>query len=492
MNLKQELLGILKFRPVRLAALVLLIVGVGTACFVTKLAVLDLDVWWHLAVGNWIVQHHAVPHSGIFSRVAAERPWMAYSWGYEVPLSWAYSALGFLGVALFGCGITIAVAVALFWMIYRLSRRFWFSVVLCVPVYFAFLFNIMPRPLFGSMLMFTITVTLLLDANRTGRASLLYWLPLVFLFWANLHVQFIYGLFVYGLFVAVHVLQSFVIPRKYPQSLTSPKLPLKPVLLAGAACVAATCVGPYSFHIYRVVFSYASSKVIYSMLTEMQALSFLGPSHFVELLLAAGAFVALGWQKKLDLFRLLLLVAASVLGFRMTRDAWFLCITAAAVIADLPAPETAGEETFRLPELAAVALASALLLVLVARNTDFDQRGIDRVITSQFPVDAVNYIRQHPVGGPLYNSFNWGGFLIFYMPEYPVAIDGRTDLYGDDLDAHFYATENAEPSYSTDPHLADSGLVILQNRVPLAKVLPTDRRFRVIYRDDVATVLAHN
>jgi hypothetical protein len=34
--------------------------------------------------------------------------------------------------------------------------------------------------------------------------------------------------------------------------------------------------------------------------------------------------------------------------------------------------------------------------------------------------------------------------------------------------------------------------VILKNTVPLAQLLPTDRRFRVIYRDDVATVLARN
>jgi exopolysaccharide biosynthesis protein len=107
-------------------------------------------------------------------------------------------------------------------------------------------------------------------------------------------------------------------------------------------------------------------------------------------------------------------------------------------------------------------------------------------------VDAANYLRTHPVGGPLYNSFDWGGFLSFYMPEYPVAIDGRTDLYGDAMDSQFLASEGAEASYATDPYLNEAGVVILKNKVPLAKLLPTDSRFRVIYRDDVATVLARN
>jgi hypothetical protein len=493
MTVKQELMGILKFRPVRLAAWVLLVVGVGTGCFITKLSVLDLDMWWHLAAGGWIVQHQAFPHTGILSRTAADRPWMAYSWGYEVMLSRAYAWLGFVGIGLFGTALTIAVAVALFWMICRLSGRFWIAWIFSIVVYSAFLFNIMPRPVFFSMLMFCITLTLLLDANRTGRIQLLYWLPLVFLAWANLHVQFIYGLFAVGLFTAVTLLQRLAISRHiYPDFLLPPALPVTKLLAVLACCAAATCLGPYTFHLYRVVFGYSSSKVIYSMITELQALSFGGISHFVELLLAAGAFFAVGKQKNIDPFKLALLVVASIFAFRTTRDAWFLCITAAAIISDFPAPAQQRDKPFRLPEFGVIGLASALLLLLVAGNTDFNTRGLDRVISAEFPVDAVNYLRQHPVGGPLYNSFDWGGFLIFYMPEYPVSIDGRTDLYGDSMDAQFLASEGAEPSYATDPYLNEAGLVILKNKVPLAKLLPTGRRFRVIYRDDVATVLARN
>ena len=52
-----------------------------------KLTVRDLDNWWHLKVGDWILQNHAFPHTGIFSATAANRPWAAYSWGYEILLS---------------------------------------------------------------------------------------------------------------------------------------------------------------------------------------------------------------------------------------------------------------------------------------------------------------------------------------------------------------------------------------------------------------------
>jgi hypothetical protein len=493
MSLKQELIGILKFRPVRLAAIVFLIVGVGTECFVTKLSVLDLDIWWHLAAGNWMVQHHAVPHTGILSRTAADRPWMAYSWGYEVLLSRAYAWMGFMGVGLFGTALTIGVAVALFWMIHRLSGRFWTAWLLSAVVYTAFLFNIMPRPVFFSMLLFCLTLTLLLETNHTGRVQPLYWLPLIFFLWANLHLQFIYGLFAVGLFAATNVLERLAITRRmYPEFLVRPSLPSFKLAVVFICSAAATCLGPYTFHLYRVVLGYSSSKIIYSMITELQALNFGGISHFLELLLAAGAFFALGWQKKLDAFKLALLIVASVFAFRATRDAWFLCITAAAMIADFPAPPGRRDEPLRIPEFAGVGFASVLLLLLVAGNTDFNTPGLDRVISAEFPVHAANYLREHPVRGPLYNSFDWGGFLIFYTPEYPVAIDGRTDLYGDAMDSQFLASEGAESSYATDPYLNEAGVVILKNKVPLAKLLPTDGRFRVVYRDDLATVLARN
>ncbi len=493
MTLKDDLLGMLRFRAVQLFALALLIVGVGSECFITKLSVLDLDVWWHVSVGDWIWQHHAFPHTGIFSRTAADRSWMAYSWGYEVLLARSYEWLGLLGMALFGTALTLAVALTLFWMLHRLSGRFWVAWCLSIVVFSAFLFNIMPRPVFFTMLLYTVVLTLAFDAQRTGRVRLLYWLPLVFLLWANLHIQFVYGLITLGLLAGINLLQTIAIRfRRYPSSLLVPTLPAAVPFVVLACCLVATCIGPYSFHLYRVLFGYSSSKVIYSMITELQALSFQGISHFLELLLAAAAFFVLGWNKKIDVFKLVLLAVASAFAFRATRDAWFLCITAAAILADFPAEKERCERAFSLPALSAAALAAALLLALVARNTAFNSSGLNELVSSQFPVDAVNFVRRNPVGGPLYNSFDWGGFLIFYMPQYPVVVDGRTDLYGDDFCKKLYDTEDANSPLSDDPYLNEAGLVILKNAVPLAKLLPADKRFRVIYHDQIATVFARN
>ncbi len=207
MSALDDLRALLRLRAVQLAGLVAFLAFIGGFSFYTKLSVIDNDIWWHLKVGDWIVEHAAVPHTGILSRTAAARPWVAYSWGYEVLMSYAYRWFGIMGIGLYGTILTIAVAYAIYWMLLGLSGRFWIALVLASLVCWSFLFNGMPRPVFFSMVLFCITLALLLEANRSGRVELLYWLPAIFLVWANLHIQFIYGLFLVGLLMATTVTQ---------------------------------------------------------------------------------------------------------------------------------------------------------------------------------------------------------------------------------------------------------------------------------------------
>jgi hypothetical protein len=489
MGLVQDMRALLRLRWLQLLTLTGLLVAVGAIAFNLKFSVLDLDIWWHLRVGDWIVQHLAVPHTGILSRTAANRPWVAYSWGYEVLLSRFYAWFGLLGVGLFGTLLTLAVAYSIYWMLRRLSDRFWLSSVLMVIVCSAFLFNGMPRPVFFSIILFCITLTLLLEANRTGRVQPLYWLPLIFLLWANLHIQFIYGLFLVGLLTGVNLAQRAAVQLNfYPGFLTRPSLPAAQLVGVFAACLLATLIGPNSYHPYLVVYGYSKGKFIYTIIVELQPLTFQAYNHYFELLLTGLGFFAVGWQKKVDPFKLLLLSVASIVAYRTMRDAWFVCIPAAACITDFPAGEMERDRPESWRENAIVAAAVVVFLLLFARGADFTTRGLDRAISNQFPVNAVNFLRRNPPSGPLYNNFNWGGFLTWYMPEYPVAVDGRTDLYGDELDKLFSDSENAEKAYKTNPYLDEAGVVLLDSNLPLAKILTVDPRFRLVYRDGTASV----
>lgn len=508
-NAVSDLRSLLRFRPLQLAGLVVFLTAVGGFAFYTKLCVIDNDIWWHLKVGDWIVEHLAVPHTGILSRVAANRPWIAYSWGYEVLMSWAYrlggSQYGIVGIGLYGTLLTIGVAGAVFWMLRRLSGRFWIALVLAAITCWSFLFNGMPRPVFFSMMLFCVTLTLLLEANRSGRVEKLYWLPLIFFLWVNLHIQFIHGLFLVGLLMGTTVVQR--IAERFgvaPRFLAPAKLPALPMIEVFAACVLATLLGPNFYHPYAAVLEYSKAKFAYNVIIELQPLSFRGSSNYFQLLLTAFGFFAVGWRKKIDPFKLAMLTICSVVAYRTMRDAWFIAIPAAACIADFPINEeelgaplipVVGMSGIHEPadnwkEMLGVAAVVAVLLFVVARGTDFTERGIDRAISSEYPVNAVNFLRQHPQPGPLYNNLGWGGFLMWYMPDFPVAVDGRNDLYGDQLDQLFYASQNGDAGYQTDPYLNEAGVVLLAADLPLAKLLTADPRFQLIYQDPMSVVFA--
>jgi hypothetical protein len=489
MSVLQDLRALLRLRAIQLGGLAIFLAGIGGFSFYTKLCVIDNDIWWHLKVGDWILEHTAVPHTGILSRTAANRPWVAYSWGYEVFMSWAYRWGGIMGIGLYGTLLTILVAFSIFWMLRRLNGRFWPALLLAAVVCWSFLFYGMPRPVYFSISLFCFVLTLLLEANRTGRVETLYWLPLIFLVWANLHIQFIYGLFLVGLLMATTVAQRVASAWGFaPKFLLPPTLPALPMIGIFAACVVATLIGPNFYHPYVAIYEYSKAKFTYAVIVELQPLNFRGWGHYVELALTAFGFYAVGWRKKLDLFKLALLTLCSIVAYRTLRDAWFISIPAAACIADFPASETERERSFSWAENLGVAATLVALLFVIANGTGFTTRELDRTISSSYPVNAVNFLRRSPQPGPLYNNLGWGGFLMWYMPDFPVAIDGRNDLYGDELDQLFYNSQSAESGYLTDPYLNESGVVVLAADLPLAKILTADSRFQLLYQDQIAVV----
>jgi hypothetical protein len=477
-------------RALQLAALTSFLAGVGLLSMERKLSVLGADLGWHLKTGDWILQHRGFPHTGIFSGTAATRPWIAYSWGYEVLLSRSFAWLGLVGMALFGTALTLLVAFTIFWMTERLSGRFWLALALaaagCESI---LLLRIVPRPAFFSIALFCLVLTRLFQAQRERSVQRLYCLPLVFLLWANLHIQFVYGVAAVALLLAANVTRQLMARMNLaPDYLAPTGLASTPLAVIFVFCVLATIVGPYSYHLYGVIFRYSQARVPYEMVQELQPFRLRLPGNYVQLLLAIAAFAAIGFRKQLDLFKLLLLALATVFAYRTMRDAWFQVTVAVACLADVARAHREAEQRRSPLQFAGVFAAVALLLFLAAPRAGFNEPALERALAGMFPVDAVHYLQQNPSPGPLWNIFDWGGFLAWYLPQYPVSIDPRTDLYGDQVLGRFHRTENGAADYRDDPYLNDAGVALLRARSPLAERLRDDPRFRQAYADRIATL----
>jgi hypothetical protein len=231
----------------------------------------------------------------------------------------------------------------------------------------------------------------------------------------------------------------------------------------------------------------------YNVTNELRAPNFRQSEHYVQLLLLAGAFFALG-RRKIDPYKLTLLVIASMVSFRSLRDAWFACIPAAAIIA---CSVRKSDSEGRIPPLSIkglhlgpVLVGALSIIALSVVDNGLSNGALFQTVRGSYPVDAVTFIQEHHPPGPLYNNFNWGGFLIGNLPEYPVSIDGRTDLYGDE-----YFRQEIETLMgrgSDDQALNRANVVLLPSDVPLCGRLQSSPHFRMVYTDKMATVFVRN
>ena len=106
---------------------------------------------------------------------------------------------------------------------------------------------------------------------------------------------------------------------------------------------------------------------------------------------------------------------------------------------------------------------------------------------------ACDFIRANQLPGPLFNAYSWGGFLIWYLPEYPVSIDGRLNLYGDEINERYFKVTDGTQRLETDPSFTGAQIILLERNSAMLKALTTlpvlRVQFRVAYQDEVAAVL---
>ena len=303
----------------------------------------DPDIWWHLRTGEWILAHHAVPRIDPFSGPLAGRPWLAYSWLYELVAVKLFHWLGLVGIVAYSSGMVLAITVAMFHLVRRLQRDFSLVVLLTFAAVFSMGRLYTPRPWLFTVLLFILELDILMQARRTGRVRELLWLPLIFALWANVHIQFIDGLMVLGLAWAETLAARWGLG-------TETRVRPAWMGLALAASVLATLANPFGWRIYGVAYELATQAGALNKVSELQAIPFRSLPDFLILLLALASAAALAWQRRFALFETALLGFAAVLAFRSQRDVWVMAAVGVVILAST----IAGSEkaAIRLPKWA--------------------------------------------------------------------------------------------------------------------------------------------
>ncbi|HEX8815051.1 MAG TPA: hypothetical protein VF753_06085 [Terriglobales bacterium] len=445
------------------------------------------DIWMHLASGLWILKNHAVPRSGIFSQASASA-WVDTSWWFDVKAALLYRMIGLRAIPVIAMSLKTLLAIVTFLLGGGLRGRFWPAAALSAVVQYV-LGGVQPGPTYVSLFFFAVELILLFESRSTGKDRLLYWLPALFLVWANFDDQFVYGIGCLVLFLGRLAWEGRA--RAGTSSL------LKTAGTCAALSVITSFVTPYFWRPYGVFFARFTSAAAQHM-PDYEAMRFHQPQDYVLLLLAMAAFFSLGLRRSRDVFQIALLAGCAVLAFHSQRDTWLVALAAVAVVGQqiasvksLPTKDTENTEECTGFKTIAGCAAIAIAVVVVAAFTLIPNNGEALLarIGQAYPVKAGDYIREHQLPQPLFNAFEWGGFLAWYLPGYPVAIDGRTGPYDDEFVNQYAKAMNAEIPYTQFSAMASAQTLLLQKKSVMGQALANVPAFRVAYSDDVAIVL---
>jgi hypothetical protein len=93
---------------------------------------------------------------------------------------------------------------------------------------------------------------------------------------------------------------------------------------------------------------------------------------------------------------------------------------------------------------------------------------INQVEKDEFPVSAAEYLAKFSVNGRILNEYNWGGYLIWHLRDFPVFVDGRTDLFGDEIIGEWVGLLNAEDGWQKRLDYWNIDYILIRADRPLA------------------------
>jgi hypothetical protein len=433
----------------------------------------DGDTWSHIATGDWILAHRAIPRADPFSYTMAGAPWTAHEWLAEVILAGAFRLAGLSGVV----ALTGAAAAAAALIVGLAAARHLRGVALIVTAGLGgglMTESLLARPHMLALPLAAAWSAGLVAARDRGQPPSL-WIVALMLIWANLHGGFIFGLALIVPFAAEAVISASAPLRLETAASWG---------LFACASLAAALVNPYGVGALAFPFRLMSIENL-SRVSEWQAQDFsrLGP---MEIALLAILGFALTRPLTLAPMRLGLLIALIAMALKHARHQLLLGLVAPMLLAR-PMAAALGQgptdDGARLARVAFAATASACLALGAARLA----APIEPFDSPASPVAALEAVPPALKERPVMNDYRFGGYLIWTGVR--PFIDARADMYGDAM-LSFYARLASGDAAAVEAALKadDVAWTIFPPGSKVVATLDREPGWRRLYADAYAVV----
>ena len=467
----------------------------------------DSDTGWHIVTGTRILKQHQMPQTDPYSFTRAGQPWFAWEWASDVAMGLAYEMAGLPGVVwMFVLAISVVT-----WLWFQLSwtvgGNFFLTCLFAAPMLSTVNLHWLARPHIFSWILLLAAVWYFELAPARFRFRDFVVLGIGGVLWANLHASFMLLPIVALIYSVAHFARPLIWHMDTGIEISKGRWFLLAALVSGFA----TLLNPYGWMLHAHVARYLMDSELIDRIGEFQSFNFhvAGAEQIIIAVGVAGigGVLALS-QRKLAHFLLAVVFTAAAL-----RSARGLPIVALVLLPlasgaitdalrkahDLRLGLRHGLNTFlaysdRLRLLDArfsgIAWAPVIVVLLffflstpaVASRTGFPP--------DQFPVIAANELTLLPQNIRLLAPDKYGGYLIFrFKGERKVFFDGRSDFYGVAFMKQYIRLVEVRPGWEQLLNRFNCTHALLPNDYSLVPALERIG-WRVLFRDDVATLLA--
>ena len=474
----------------------------------TQLLFSDGDTGWHIRTGEWILSHQSVPTVDLFSFTKPNAPWFAWEWAWDVASALIHrftglAGLGFVTTLMLGVFSLLVYRLAL-----RVSQNNLASIAVTAVACAISSIHWLARPHLVSWI-FTLLFLHELEAARAKKAGsaqrLLIVLPVISMFWANLHGGFVAGLLVVGCYALGEAFTAAIGANR-----SDPRVALEFAWRSSAIywqslalCGAATLMNPYGWQLHEHILAYLSDSELLDKIAEFQSISFhVGPAIFFEAMLLLAVCAVVENLRVRQYTPVLLICTWSHCALVSARHIPLFAIVAAPFAAAFLSKSI--DRIREIPLLAVMAdnfsdvcldlrkmeltprlhLASAGPLLLLAGLFAVGQAPfVPQFNPETFPTQAINVIESHP-GCRIFTTDQWGDYFLYKLyPAERVFFDGRSDFYGNDFVKVNQRIASAEHDWKLLLQRFAVNVVVMKPETPLSAALKLTPGSQVLFDD---------
>jgi Fe-S cluster biosynthesis and repair protein YggX len=444
---------------------------------------MDPDFGWHLKVGEQIVNERAVPDLETYNYTLEGRTWVDHEWLLNAAAFWIYDNWGYMALNIIFVLIIVATLVILNIIIYKYITPERDSFILIII--FEMLGLVASLPHLGvrmqeiTILNLSLLLLIIYHYHKRKNIKTLFWLPLLFYFWASTHAGFLIGIFIMFFGAGIKFLENILFKFKFFNFLDyKNRLELKKIFLFlffAALSVSATLLTPYGLKLYEFLKYYGNDlylKVIqewlpfYTLPIQYEQLFY--SAFVVSAILFAliyprtlnamrfwlrrcsnlpqntifcdqqGAGYGLRKNKKISLWEIFISILFFAMALKSKRHfPLFFIVSFPLLIGffsdffSLPSDNFFNRKWKKGYFIVKPYLIIGLLAIIAFKIINLNFISDPFIyFQSKYPRDAITYLKNHPEynNKKIFNEYRWGGYLLWAYPEKKIFIDGRLPM----------------------------------------------------------------